>query len=443
MDVNSGFFNPTMLLNPTADPLDYAQGDFNGDGRVDVLLIQSGSILTFLANGTGRPSSVSTQITQEANVISTGDFNGDGILDLANLAGNGILSTFMGNGDGTFRAAITRSSTAEEIDVGDFNNDGLDDIILKATDRVDVLLSRGNGTYDSTTIATGDDYATAAIGDLNGDGDLDVLIGSANNDFAYVYSGNGAGNFTEQTASIMNITAPRNFTLADLNNDGLSDLVYEEDSTNIAYAFNLGNFSFDNPVYLSDVAFEIDILDVNHDGYLDIIASEGGGLNSLINNNGQSFTSMTLDSAPTSKQGGFMDANDDGVWDRIRAHSGGGVGIAFGLSKSVSTVSNWGLNTSEDRERLLGSLDNALETINQNQTKLSIFSNQLDLVRETNETIIESYEDARTNLQAVDYAQDLALITAEQIKQQAQLAVLAQANTQRQIALSLLSSLRK
>jgi len=101
------------------------------------------------------------------------------------------------------------------------------------------------------------------------------------------------------------------------------------------------------------------------------------------------------------------------------------------------------LNTSEDRERLLRSLDNALETINQNQTKLSIFSNQLDLIRDTNEKMIESYEDARTNLQAVDYAQDLALITAEQIKQQAQLAVLAQANTQRQIALSLLSSLRK
>jgi flagellin len=434
---NNGQFLPTTTLSANADPLDYHHGDFNGDGRRDVIVIEGTRILSVLANGTDQPTVRTMASTQDVQEIAVGDVNGDGLDDLINISPVGLVYTYLSNGDGTFQAGITHSTTGFEIDVGDFNNDGLADLAVTSLNQVDILISQGNGSYTSSTINMVDDIATLAVGDINGDGNLDFMWGSANNDFAYSYEGDGSGSFTD-TNEALNLTAPRKLSLADLDNDGLDDLIYEEDSTATGYRINMGDFTFGGGGDIGmNPTFTYDILDFNHDGFLDFIGSEGPGLTAYINNGGRGFTALESDLSAVSKLGTFFDANDDGVWDRVRT-TASGVSLALGQAKTLTAISRISLNSSEDIEALLRSVDSALEIVNENQSKLAIFSNRLDLIREQNDKLNEVSEEARSRLQDIDYAQDLAIVTQEQIRQQAQIAALSQMQISWQVVLKLL-----
>jgi hypothetical protein len=133
----------------------------------------------------------------QVNFSASGDFNLDGKPDLA-VTTNGTIELLLGKGDGTFQAAtpLTTGGTPYGIAAGDFNGDGIPDLIvsdLNATG-LEVLLGNGDGTFQASTIATllssGNGIAS---GDLNGDGKLDVVV--AANDGIEVLLGNGDGTF--------------------------------------------------------------------------------------------------------------------------------------------------------------------------------------------------------------------------------------------------------
>src|SRR5262249_56535719 len=103
--VPSFFTSPACAVG--SNPHGEAVGDFNGDGKADLAVVNEGSntVSILLGNGDGslRPKTDFATGTQPWG-LAVGDFNGDGKLDLvvANRGANS-LSILLGNGDGSFQ----------------------------------------------------------------------------------------------------------------------------------------------------------------------------------------------------------------------------------------------------------------------------------------------------------------------------------------------------
>src|SRR5438093_5879916 len=87
-------------------------------------------------------------------VVAVADFNGDGRLDLAVVnRSNNTVSVLLGNGDGTFQAArnFPVGSGPTSVAVGDFNGDRRLDLAVAncGSNTVAVQMGNGDGAYDA------------------------------------------------------------------------------------------------------------------------------------------------------------------------------------------------------------------------------------------------------------------------------------------------------
>jgi hypothetical protein len=227
-------FKPTVTYQVGTAPQAVAFGDFNGDGKVDLVVSNSGdgSVSILLGNGDGtfQPAS---NIPAGKNPVSiaVGDFNGDGRLDLAVAdGGNNSLNVSLGNGNGTFQTPVSHGTGVGPTSVvlADFNGDNRLDVVVgnSGGSTVSVLLGNGDGTVQSRV-----DYAVGsapmtgpkavAVADLNGDGNLDLVVGNGGA-FGVVLLGNGDGTFKPAVSDDALLSS---VALGDFNGDSKFDLV--------------------------------------------------------------------------------------------------------------------------------------------------------------------------------------------------------------------------
>ena len=99
-------FSPAVAYPVGANPQAMLAADFNGDGKLDLAVVNttSGSVSVLLGKGDGTFQPALTSATGYGPVsIAVGDFDGDGKLDLATAnQGDRDASVLLGNGDGTF-----------------------------------------------------------------------------------------------------------------------------------------------------------------------------------------------------------------------------------------------------------------------------------------------------------------------------------------------------
>lgn len=80
--------------------------DFNGDGKLDLVVVDQGShtISILLGKGDGHfEEPTQYHVAYGPTYVAVGDFNNDGILDLAVCASSGKVSILLGDGSGKFR----------------------------------------------------------------------------------------------------------------------------------------------------------------------------------------------------------------------------------------------------------------------------------------------------------------------------------------------------
>lgn len=172
--------------------------DVNRDGKLDLLVANSGAIGVLLGNGDGSfqgavPYGAGGEISGGSWSIAASDVNGDGEPDLLAAiqpAGSisGAVGVLLGNGGGTFKPAVSYPSNGSgsySVSVSDVNGDGKRDLILTGysglpvtTGPVRVLLGKGDGTFQTALSFNqgGGGSTSAAVADLNGDGKPDLVV---------------------------------------------------------------------------------------------------------------------------------------------------------------------------------------------------------------------------------------------------------------------------
>ena len=252
-------------------------GDLNGDGKDDIVLIDSGDTVVVIqgaANGV-TPPSISLSIglnEQDINYgddlgIAIGDFNGDGRDDLAissemydktlsDIDDGGIFIYLNGfNGSSSPSITIVGNVSAQLgyggiMNLGDINGDGYDDLGFSDTSGTEWIYWGNPSSFESidleefpgsiSNISSFQNYSidfddVTAIGDINGDGYDDLAFGSYGQttilygmpSWQNVYNSNDGLNLLE----ISNTNSSAIFSIGDWDQDGKDEFVFAGDSS--------------------------------------------------------------------------------------------------------------------------------------------------------------------------------------------------------------------
>jgi hypothetical protein len=236
-------------LGPSA----VAVGDFDGDGKLDVVVanLKSNGVTVLFGRGDGTfGHGKDYRVGTAPQAVAVGDFNGDGKPDLAVAnSGDNSVSLLFGNGDGTFRRAPTCQAGAgpRSLAVGDFNNDGkLDLAVANAGDStVSVFLSNGDETFRAAqNYRVSGSPQSVVLADFNTDGNPDLAVANSGSNAVDILVGQGDGSF--QSGAHYTIGRnPYSLTAGDFDSDGQSDLaVTTRDGKNLSVLLASGGGAF-------------------------------------------------------------------------------------------------------------------------------------------------------------------------------------------------------
>lgn len=336
-------------------------GDFDGDGRTDVICYDGGTTgLWTLALTTGSGIVTQTWSSGLAPAVPTwkqcliGDVNGDGKSDLicySGAAGSWVLGISTGSG---FTTQTWSSGLAPAVPVGnqcmaaDFNADGNSDLICYGGGGTwYVAFSTGSGFAATQSWSSALAPATpignqCTIGDFNGDGRADInCYNGGSTGLWTIGSWNGAA-FTTQTWSsgvAPAVPISNQCITGDFTGDGISDIAcYPGSGGNWVLAISTGT-AFTTQTWSTNLAPAVPIGnqctggDFNNDGMTDLMCYGGGGAWYTSISTGSGFSPHSWNgglapATPISNQCTGGDFNADGMSDLI-CYGGGTSGTWY------------------------------------------------------------------------------------------------------------------
>jgi hypothetical protein len=345
-----GTFATGASYSTGPEALGIAAGDFNGDGKLDLVATAAGTsqqgfsnaVYILLGNGNGTflaPTHFTYATGASPAGVAVADFNGDGKADLA--VGNyytNAVTLLLGNGNGTFATPVNYSLGANgqsfyfpTVATADLNHDGALDLVVADTGRFSsnniwVLLGNGNGTFQAgINYDAGAGPETVAIADLNADGNLDLATANLNGNSVTVLQGHGDGSFPV-LPFVMAGSEPGSVAAADFNGDGKADLVTANyGSSNVSVLLSNGNGTFQSALNSATGTGPnwVAVGDFNGDGKPDLATGnyKGSSVSVLLGNGNGTFqvaVNYSVDGHAESVT--VADVNGDGQADLLTAN---------------------------------------------------------------------------------------------------------------------------
>jgi hypothetical protein len=235
-----------------------ANGDFNNDGILDLITINTGTMAFYKGLGGGKFANAITQpVPASLGQVVVADFNRDGRLDLAiggTTNGRSVVTILLGNGNGTFTQGtnIAVGGIPFGVAVADFNGDHLPDIAASfcqsSNCQTQVFLGQGNGTF-LLSAALNNGGGSVVAGDFNADGHQDVAVLTISN--LAVYLGKGNGTFQSALLSSQNTPVQDGgLAVGDFYNNRIQSLAV------LTAVYNNGNFVY----YIDTVQYKNGVL---------------------------------------------------------------------------------------------------------------------------------------------------------------------------------------
>ena len=297
--------------NENGGTQEFSQGasyhDVNNDGFQDIL------ICPYNDDGTTRRASAHWYINQGDDKTYTKDSS---FINYTGDSGNGF--------------------TGHKILKTDVNNDNLADFILLGVDESQpgnyggnftVLIQQSDSTFDVNEIDNGFGlwYHNGAAGDLNGDGNVDVITAQ------YIWYGYGSGNFTNSNFDLQQYTNPiLTYEIIDINKDGYNDMVLGTHETygyttsiilGSSAGFDTTNVVIPLPNSNTELSMDIEFMDIDNDGDLDILEGRYDGNGSVVAlyiNDNLNFTLDTTTLSESPDGGGINGSSDNYGWTQFK-----------------------------------------------------------------------------------------------------------------------------
>jgi FG-GAP-like repeat len=321
-NANGTFQTPPKITSSGGkNPVFMAMGDFNHDGKQDLIVANNGELLTngtdpgnvkvLLGNGNGTfsPGPAFPTSDKSPTSVAVGHFTNSGNLDaVVAYAGDpknfdlGSVGVYLGNGKGGFtkKTVLTPGPIPGGVAIGDFLGNGKMDIAVAyagipglIAGGVGIYLGNGDGTFQPEKVLTaGSEPITVVTGDLNGDKKTDLVVmnaGSANVTVFLNHSTTTSLSFTGTNFPVG--SGPIYAAIADFNADGHEDIAVTNqgtDTVSVLLGNGTGKFVADphSPYKVGNAPAGIVAADLNGDHYPDLVVANSGS--------GQSTVSVLL-----------------------------------------------------------------------------------------------------------------------------------------------------